>query len=216
MTRIVFTSNRRRSGDLYEKAASRAGAEELLLASNVSKAASDWSRDGRFILFDQFGAKTRNDIWSLQLADRKATVVLRTPFLEGLAQLSPDGRWMAYTSDESGQFGRGDVYVQAFPGPGPRTRVSREGGLSPRWRSDGKELFFVQDGRTLMAVEVKAGETFAAGEPKPLFSTRLQADVPRELRRHPGRPAVPRERHLRRRDRAPITLVQNWAAALKR
>jgi Tol biopolymer transport system component len=97
-------------------------------------------------------------------------VVLRTAFLEGLAQFSPECRWIAYTSDESAQLGRGDVYVQPFPGPGPKTRVERDGGLSPRWRGDGKELFFVQDGRTLMAVEVKAGEAFAAGNPKPLSS----------------------------------------------
>ena len=215
-TRIVFTSNRGGAGDLYEKAASRAGAEELLLASNVSKAASDWSRDGRFILFDQFGAKTRNDIWSLQLADRKAAVVVRTPFLEGLAQFSPDGRWIAYTSDESGQFGRGDVYVQAFAGTGPRTRVSRAGGLSPRWRSDGKELFFVQDGRTLMAVEVKAGETFAAGEPKPLFSTSLKRTFPGTYDVTPDGQRFLVNVISGDETSAPITLVQNWAAALKR
>ena len=81
---------------------------------------------------------------------------------------------MAYTSDESG---RHQVYVQPFPGPGPKWRLSRDGGNWPRWRGDGKEIFFVRDDRVLMAVEVEAGETFAR-DPKPLFTTRLKGGPP--------------------------------------
>jgi hypothetical protein len=152
-------------------------------------------------------------MWSLHLADQKATVVLETTFPEGLAQLSPDGRWVAYSSDESG---RGDVYVQPFPGLGAKTKVSRDGGIAPRWRGDGKELFFVLDYRTLMAAEVKAGETFAAGEPKPLFRARFKQatppsyDVTADGQRFLANVITSDETP------APITLVQNWAAALKR
>jgi hypothetical protein len=110
----------------------------------------------------------------LSLADRKATAVLQTEFFEGGGQLSPDGRWMAYHSNESG---RHEVYVQPFLGPGERSRISRDGGNWPRWRGDGKEVFFVSEDRALMAVDVKAGETFAAGEPKPLFGARLKRSM---------------------------------------
>ena len=202
-------------GDLYEKAAGGAEGEKLLFASESRKTANDWSHDGRLVLFTEYGATTRGDFWSLSLADRKATLVLRTEFGERSGQLSPDGHWMAYVSDESG---RNEVYVQPFPGPGPKSRISRDGGNWPRWRGDGKELFFVRDERALMAVDVKAGETFAAGEPKPLFRARLKRtmaiagsyDVTQDGQRFlvnitSGDETV-----------APITLVQNWAAALKR
>ncbi len=211
--RIVFSSKRGGGGDLYEKAVGGAD-ERLLFASNSAKTASHWSRDGRLVLFDQYGAKTRSDIWSLQLADRKATVVVQTAFPEGLAQLSPDGRWMAYASDEGGQ--RGDIYVQPFPGPGHKTRVSRDGGLSPRWRGDGKELFFVRDGRALMSVEVKAGETFAASEPKQLFRALFKVPVVRNFDAAPDGQRFLANVTSGDETVVPITLIQNWATALKR
>ena len=128
-TSIVFSSNRTGGGDLYRKATSGGGAEELLFASDYRKSATDWSRDGRIILFSEFGSTTRQDIWSLSLPDRKAQVVLQTEFFESAATLSPDGRWIAYFSDESG---RQEVYVRPFPGPGAKSRISREGGTCAR------------------------------------------------------------------------------------
>jgi eukaryotic-like serine/threonine-protein kinase len=211
-TRIVFSSNRTSRGDLYLKAAGGAGADELLFASEKRKSATDWSVDGRIVLFSEFGPTTQQDLWSLSLPDRKATVALQTEFLESGGALSPDGRWMAYHSDEAG---RQEVYVQPFPGPGPKWRISREGGTFARWRGDGKELFFVADDQKMTVVEVTAGSTFGAGDPRPLFATRCKHSVNREYD-----VTMDGQRFLVNATRsdenvAPITLVQNWHAALK-
>jgi Tol biopolymer transport system component len=213
--RIVFSSNRSGGGDLYLKAASGAGAEELLLPSPFRKGASDWSRDGKLVLFHETGASTRYDLWSVSPADRKATVVLQTEFSESNAQISPDGRWVAYNSDESG---RPEVYVQPFPGPGPKSRISREGGSWPRWRGDGKELFFVLDDRAIMAVDVKTSDTFSAGEPRRLFGARLKRSAP-IARNYEVTPDGQRflVNVTSSNETVPtITLVQNWTTALKR
>ncbi len=213
---IVFSSNRTGSGDFYEKAVSGAGAEELLFESQFRKTAQDWSRDGRRVLFQAYGAGTLTDLWLLSLADRKAAVILQTEFFEGGGQFSPDGRWIAYHSNESG---RQEVYVRPFPGPGPTLRISRDGGTWPRWRGDGKEIFYVFEDRTLMAVDVKgAGETFLVGEPKVLFKARLKRSVV-FARNYDATPDGQRFLvNVTSSDEAvaPLTLVQNWAAALKR
>ncbi len=117
-------------------------------------------------------AKTQNDIWALSLTDRKPFPLVQTEFEERGAKFSPDGRWIAYQSNESGQF---EIYVQPFPGPGAKTRISTAGGAQVRWRQDGKELFYMAlDGR-LMAVSIRlpvSGPTVEAGTPTPLFPAR--------------------------------------------
>jgi eukaryotic-like serine/threonine-protein kinase len=108
------------------------------------------------------------------------------------------------------------VYVQPFPGPGPKSRISRDGGSFPRWRGDGREIFFVTDERALMAVDVKADEAFTAGEPKPLFMARHKQSVYRDYDVTPdGRRFLV---NVRSGDEAvaPITLVLNWTATLER
>jgi dipeptidyl aminopeptidase/acylaminoacyl peptidase len=185
----------------------------MLFASDFRKAASDCSRDGRIVLFSQFGSTTRQDMWALSLPDRKAAIILQTEFFESAPAFSPDGRWIVYHSDESG---RQEVYVRPFPGPGPKWRISREGGNFPRWRGDGKEIFFSTDDGKLMAVGVTIGGTFTAGDPKLLFAVHLRRTLSREydatpdgqrflVAVAPSDDAVP-----------PITLVQNWQGALKR
>jgi eukaryotic-like serine/threonine-protein kinase len=170
-TRIAFVSNRKGFYDLFLKSLSGASAEELLLASPYTKLPTDWSLDGRFLLY-QFGdPKTGWDLAVLPMTgDRKPIVVVSTPFEERGGQFSPDGRWVAYQSNESGRF---EVYVQQFPGPGGKWQVSTAGGTDPRWRPDGKELFFLAPDAKLMAVPVRAsGSTFDAGSPAALFQTR--------------------------------------------
>jgi hypothetical protein len=212
-TRIVFSSNRTGGGDLYQKATTEGGAEEMLFASDFRKAASDWSRDGRIVLFSQFGSTTRQDMWALSLPERKAAIVLQTEFFESGATFSPDGRWIVYSSDESG---RQEVYVRPFPGPGPKWRVSREGGNYPRWRRDGKEIFFSTDEGKVMAVDVTAGVTFQAGDPKPLFTTRLRRTLAREYDVAPDGQRFLVTVAPSDEGAPPITLVQNWQGALKR
>jgi hypothetical protein len=132
----------------------------------------DWSRDGRFILYQTQGLSTRFDIWALPIAPRgKPFAVANTPRNERQAQLSPDSRWVAYTSDANG---RDEVWVQAFPHAQDKWMVSTMGGSQPQWRRDGRELFYISSDRKLTAVDVKAaGSSFDAGVPASLFALKL-------------------------------------------
>ncbi|MEP7273037.1 MAG: hypothetical protein ABI882_16170, partial [Acidobacteriota bacterium] len=166
-SRIAWASSRGGSHQIYQKLASGAGQEELLLQSNSRVTPTDWSANGRSILYEQLNPKTNeNDLWVLLLDDRKPVPFLQTPFDEASARFSPDGRWIAYVSNESGNR---EVYVQTFPASGGRWPISAKGGDSPRWRRDGKEIFYVDPDAKVMAVEVKTGSAFEAGIPKVLF-----------------------------------------------
>jgi hypothetical protein len=157
---------------VYRRPANAASpdAERLTSGGDANnKIPTGWSRDGRFLIYTVSDPKTRSDIWVLPLSgDRTPTPFLRTPFNEDQAHVSPDGRWVAYRSDESG---RNEVYVRPFSleMSGAKTLVSRTGGQDPRWRGDGKELFYVAPDLTLHAVEVPAGAEFTPGVDRPLF-----------------------------------------------
>jgi Tol biopolymer transport system component len=176
---IVFGSNRKGPFALYQKAATGTGEESLVLSSagqNVT--ATDWSKDGRFLLYRTIDPKAGTDLWVLPMqGDRKPVPVAGTEFEEREGQFSPDGRWIAYQSNETGRF---EIYVQPFPGPGGRVQVSSEGGAQVRWRPDGRELFYIAlDGR-LMAVPISFDRNSTearAGTPVPLFATRVGGAV---------------------------------------
>jgi Tol biopolymer transport system component len=167
---IVFASRRRGHFDLYVKASSGAGAEELLLADDREKLPTSWSSDGRLLVFSSGPTATGTDIWVLPLTgDRKPYVFLATRFQEGQARLSPDGRFAAYFSTESG---RGEVYVAPFPTPSGKWQVSTTGGMLPHWQPDGQQIVF-RDFATgqLTRVAVRTGETSVTlGESASLFS----------------------------------------------
>ena len=141
-SRIAFSSNRKGHFDIYQKASSGAGSDELLLESEFDKQPSSWSRDGRFLLYWTNDPKTLADIWVLPLSgDRKPSPFLNTEFNEGNGQFSPDGRWVAYFSTESD---RVELYVAPFSGPGGKRQISTSGATPPaKWRADGKELFYL-------------------------------------------------------------------------
>ena len=214
-TRVAFSSQRSGDGDLYARTASGAGADELLSSSKVFKVANSWSPDGRYIVYTATPEKpgSKADLWLLSLPDRKASPLAHTEFDEVAGAFSPDGRWLAYASNESARF---EIYVKPFPEPGGKWQVSTAGGLEPRWRRDGKELFYLAPDGKVMAVEVGTGAAFEAGPPQALFVTSLKnaagwrydvtADGQRFLVNRPiGEESSP-----------PITLVQNWTALLKR
>ncbi len=174
---IVFRSDRNGTYDLFEKAASGQGEDKLLFKSDESKFATDWSRDGSYIAFASQNAKTGWDSWALPtFGDRKPIPIVVSPFSEVIAVFSPDARYVAYQSNESG---RAEIYVQSFPVASGKWQVSSGGGTDPSWRDDGKEIYYRSADQKLMAVDVQAGETFKVGIPQPLFPARVQPGVSR-------------------------------------
>jgi Tol biopolymer transport system component len=155
--RIVFMSNRTGVYNLYQRATSGSGQDEPLLPNRLSNVPNQWSRDGRFIVYQEQDPKTKRDIWFLPtegaVANRKPIPLLRTDANENFGQLSPDSNWMAFTSDRSG---KREVYVRPFPPAEGEWTISLAGGEMPRWRGDGKELFFEAADGKMMAVAVKA------------------------------------------------------------
>jgi Tol biopolymer transport system component len=154
--RIVFASDRAgHPSDLYQKSINGAGRQDVLLSTSYPKVVYQWSRDGRFIVYGEGGP--RNHMWVLPLGDSGQPKPMmqfpHTEFNEVHGQLSPDNRWMAYASDVSGQR---EVYTRTFPGADQELRISVAGGEQPRWRGDGKELFYGAADRRIYAVEVKA------------------------------------------------------------
>jgi serine/threonine protein kinase len=176
-SRIVFDSDRKGKSNfngLYVKAANGAGSEELLFESAQYKSANSWSPDGRFLLYQTQRDPNNNasDLWVLPLTgDQKPFVFLGSPFDERNGQFSPDGRWVAYQSTESG---RPEIYVRPFPGPGGQWQVSTSGGVQPRWRRDGRELYYIAPEGALMASPVSVnGAAFQPGVPMALFQPRI-------------------------------------------
>jgi len=158
--------------NLFVQGVTAAGSTGSLVSSQNTQTFPEWSPDGQFLLFAENvnapSSTTRTDLQLLSLdGARTITPYLRTPFAETRGRFSPDGKWVAYTSDESG---RNDVYVQSFPVGGPKRRISSQGGDFVRWRQDGKEVFYTAPDNTLMAVLVQAlPNSLTVGEPKPLF-----------------------------------------------
>jgi eukaryotic-like serine/threonine-protein kinase len=169
--RIIFGSDRKAKGlvwDLWTKALD-GSAEEVFLESPDQRFPEDWSRDGRFISFDTIRAEGRRNyqLWIVAAAGGRPVVPFATQALfQGHSRFSPDGRWIAYASDESG---KAEVYVRPFPGPGGKWQVSTAGGDDPLWRGDGKELYYLSLDNKIMAVPVNLDATFHAGSPVVLF-----------------------------------------------
>jgi Tol biopolymer transport system component len=214
-SRIVFNSNRKGSMDLYLKALSGAGREEVLLESNTLKVPTDWSRDGRFILYEDADRSTnKSDLWVLPLfGDRQPMPFLQTPFDERQGQFSPNGQWIAYVSDESGRY---EVCVESFPARS-KVQISTDGGIQPRWRRDGNELFYLAADGKVMAVEVRAGSTFEATVPKVLFVAPLG---PRDALAGSYSVTADGQRFLfnsfGEEISGPITVVINWTGELRK
>ncbi|MCA1583116.1 MAG: serine/threonine-protein kinase [Acidobacteria bacterium] len=211
--RIVFRVGA--NGDLFEKPADGEGQEKPLLRSDELKFAMDFSRDGRFLLYGSRGKETSWDIWVLPtFGDGKPFPFLKTQFSEIFPILSPDRRYLAYQSNESG---RAEVYVQSFPGPGGKWQISTAGGLEPRWRADGKELYYRAPDQKLMAVAIQGDPNFAASVPKALFQGRFETAVARN--RYLPSPDGSKffvVGTLGRESITPTTVALNWFAELGR
>ncbi len=205
--------------DLYRKQASGANEAELLLHSpNGELTPTSWSRDGHYLLYTVRNPRTQLDLGWLSLEPgSKPVPFLQTGANEREGHFSPDGHWVAYTSDESG---RDEVYLRTFPGAGERVTVSIAGGASPRWRADGKELFYLAADGNLMSVDVTPGRESQRVTPKPLFqaprvfeascSCLPDWDVTADGKRFLF--AMPAEQSTR----ATFNVVLNWMATLKK
>ena len=175
--RIVYASQRDGVFELFEKTLDSTPAK-LLLRTPEAKQVTDWSRDGRYLLYRAitFAPYADTDIWAMALeGDPAPFAVVRTPFGERDAQFSPDGTWIAYQSNESGQQ---EVYVQPFRGPSERVRISASGGVQARWRADGRELFYLTLEGQLIAVPMALGpegRTLTPGAAVPLFQAKVGA-----------------------------------------
>jgi len=211
-TRLVFSSNRDLKFGLYFKDVNGAQEEREIVQDGADRFPDDWSHDGKFILYER-GA----DLWSLALPEQKATQFLKATSTLKNGRFSPDGKWLAYASNESGRW---EIYVTSFPDAHGKWQVSTGGGDQPKWRSDGKELFYFSPESKLMAVSVTTGIHFDAGTPTVLF----QAN-PREM--------VATSEHVtydiskdgqkflintqtKQSETMPMSVVLNWSARLNK
>jgi Tol biopolymer transport system component len=235
--RLLFDSNRDGQYNIYQKDSGGTLNEGTLLKSDLAKYPWDWSPDGRFVIFGVVDPKTRADLWALPLDTDHATGSLKpgtpapflnTPFSETQGQFSrgPEGapggapRWVAYSSDESGSW---QVYVQPFPKGSGKFQISTNGGVAPRWRGDGKELFYLAPDGNLMAVAIRLSPHFEAEVPKALFMAHVFVggsdgfNVFRYAVAPDGkRFLINTQTRASESNASPITVVLNWTAGLKK
>ena len=193
-TKVAFSSVRNGVPGIYQKPTGRVADDELVFTNHLPLHPSDWSPDGRVLLFAQANPESGSDIWVLPLeGDRSPRPYLATRFSETDAHFSPDGKWVAYTSDESG---RNEVYLQSFPEPHQKMRISTRGGVSPRWAGSGRELYFLSPERRLMGVNTTLANSLRLGPPSaPLRDFRGSRRKP--LRTDPRWQAISPERRCR-------------------
>jgi len=222
--RIAFLSNKEGPANIFWQLADGSGGLERLTTSEHVNVPSSWSRDGQLLAFIENNPTTGQDIWVLRMSDpsaasgqvRKAQPFLRTPFNESVPRFSPDGRWLAYISNESGRY---EIYVQPYPGPGGKWQISTEGGTEPAWNPNGRELFFRSGGK-MMAVDIATQPSFSAGKPKTLFEgpylptplTNSNYDVSPDGQRFLMLKPVEQEQA----EPTQINVVLNWFEELKR
>jgi eukaryotic-like serine/threonine-protein kinase len=218
---IAFRSNRKDTGDVYRIRASGAGQEEPVFVSPEGTRPTSWSPDGKHLLLEvtQERRDVASDIWIYSFESRKAEPLVQTPFSEGGAVFSPDGRSIAYTSDESG---KAEVYVRSLKGAGNgagKWQVSANGGAIPRWRNDGRELYFVATGDALMVVKVSGVPVPVFSRPELLFAFRQKVRpikdnlIPTYDVRPGGQEFVLNSVTVN--TDAPITVTQNWLGGLR-
>jgi Tol biopolymer transport system component len=220
-SQIVWSSQRDGASNLYQKPSNLAGVETALLKSAEQKIPQDWSRDGRFLLYTVTHADANSDLWVLPLeGERNPIPLLTTKFNEGQGRFSPDGRYIAYVSNESGTY---EVYVRPFSADGKvggQQMISQGGGGQPQWRHDGKELFYITTDSKLVAVPVSTAPTFQrTGAPVALFTVPILgisfaygqrwAAMPdgQKFLINSVRPEAASE---------PITVILNWMELLKK
>ena len=212
--RVAYTSSRAGKFGIYQKPADGSGSEEPLLeGTNIVLYPNDWSPNGKFLAYQQ-ATQGVNGVWMLPLSgERKPSAFVESQLTAFVSAFSPDGKWLAYCSSESGEQ---KVYVVPFPGPGGKWQISPGGGCYPRWRHDGKELFYLSNDNKIMAVAVSAnGPSFVIGAITPLFETLVYRSVlgAYDVTADGQRFIITYEPA---QSDAAITLIENWDAQMKR
>jgi Tol biopolymer transport system component/tRNA A-37 threonylcarbamoyl transferase component Bud32 len=214
--RIIYAVHGAPASGLFEKEVGGMGSGEVVLATGSLPWPGSWSSDGRFLLIDVTSPQTGSDLWVLPLSgDRKPFVFLQTRFHEEQPQLSPNGQWVAYVSDESG---RQEIYIRPFQRPGEAVRISRTGGFAPRWRRDGRELFYVSLDGQVYAVPLRSDSVSEGGAPVALFPTFVARSPGHAW--HKFDPAPDGQRFLvitgGGPDSLPVTLALRWTSELEK
>jgi len=211
---LLFGSNRGLAFELYLKNSDGSGQEKLLfhVQGTTTNPPTDWSRDGKYMLFER-----ETELWYLALPEGQDKPLVQIKAVAANGQFSPDGRWVAYASNETGKW---EVYVTSFPEPRGKWQVSAGGGREPRWRGDGRELFYLSPEGKMMAVQVNAGATFDAGTPVALFQARPHKQVAAldiftyDVSRDGQRFLI--NTQVERPERSPMSVILNWTAGLEK
>ena len=210
--RLVFSSNRQSINDLYMKSSDGKHEEKLIVHGGINNFANDWSRDGKYILYTK-----DTDLWLLTLPELKSSLFLKAPSVLRNGQFSPDGKWVAYASNETGKW---EIYVTSFPEARGKWQVSAGGGEQPRWREDGKELFYLSSDGKLMAAPVTTGANFDASTPVALFQATPRQPVPiydlfvYDVSRDGQRFLINTE--VKQAETTPMSIVLNWAGKMNK
>lgn len=215
-SRFAFTPSPARASHIYAKPTRGDSDDEILLKAPEAKTPEDWSRDGRWLVYSSANRETRRDLWALPLGGGDPQPLVRSQANEMYARVSPDGRWVAYMSDESGTW---EVYLQAFPAGGQKRAISAGGGSHPQWRDDGREIFYLAADRTLMSVSFVPGPQPSVGRARALFRTSVVGDA--TAYRTPYAVSTDGERFLidsieGPAHNQPLTLMVNWTERLRR
>jgi len=214
---VVYTTNRTGIHQVFRKLSSGLGAEELVFEleekpDRADLAAWDWSLDGRYMTMDIQSRDTDVDIALYDLKEETFTILIQSPFFESEAHFSPDGRWVAYSSGESGQF---QVFIVPISGQGGKFQVSTDGGLHPKWHPSGERLFFISPRFELMTVDLSLGEEIEIGLPQALFSVRFPFNNQYPYQVMPDGETFLVNQFDETGAAAPMTFVQNWTSLLE-
>jgi Tol biopolymer transport system component len=212
VSQLVFASNRRLAVDLYIKNSDGAREEKAIVQDDFNKVPNDWFKSGKYILY------TRGpDLWFTTAPELRSSLFLKAPSILRNGQFSPDGKWVAYASNETGKW---EIYVTSFPEARGKWQVSVGGGEQPRWRGDGKELFYLSSDSRMMATPVTTGANFDNGKPMELFQTtprqpvstndQFAYDVSRDGQRFLVLTLV------KQAEATPISVILNWPAKLNK
>jgi len=210
---VIFTSNREGVDALYRRSVVSTAVEQLVVKSKFDSNASDWSRDGKYLLYNTTNPETKHDVWLKRIVpDEQPVPLLNGPSDEAHARFSPDGRWLAYQSNETGKV---QVYVRSFPITAAKWQISINGGYVPVWGRDGRELFFMSPGGKTHVAKIAFEPSFDAGIPTQIPNP-PQVTGAFDVTRTPDGERFVAQVPVPQSSPSPITVVLNWTAELQK